>query len=476
MDNTKQIHILGIGGCACSAIAEYLAGKGAVVTGSEMKPRTDLGYLESAGIKIDYQHDGGNVTKYGTPDVLLYSPAIKALNPNNPELLEANRLSIPSMSWEEFIGEYLVNEGRSGVTVSGSEGKGTTAGILTSILKGTDYDPLSILGAQMINEGESDSNIYVGNGSTYILEGDEYNRNFHSYHPDINVMINFAFEHPETYRDFDDYKKSFAHFFAGMRGKKKLIFQATDNTVAFAREYNLTNITWFGFEKDLNRLEVTGDIFTIKDHRLTSEGNYFTISGMGCSQEYFIPALPGYICLNATGAILAAMELGLDTVTIAKNITRFKGMKRRFEVYRGDNEQVVITDYGHSPESISHIIGEIKAIYPERKLHLVFQPHLYSRTYNFLGDFASTLAKADKISIIDIYPARENTSEWEGKISSLMLTEAVSKQNSDCHYIGNASCVATNLADIDSCDVICFMGAGDMDRYYLPLIKKILKG
>lgn len=472
MKQLKHVHILGIGGCACSAIGEYLCEKGIRVTGSERAKRDDLGYLEKKGIEIFYQHAAENLND--TPQLLLYSPAVKALAPNNPEFVEAEKRGVPQESWETFIGKYLLEEGRTGITVSGSEGKGTTAGILTAILQETKWDPLSILGAQM-KMPSGNSNIFMGKGCTYILEGDEYNRNFHNYHPEINVMINFAFEHPETYRDFDDYKASFAHFFKGMTGNKKQILHATKNIIEFVQENNFTNITWFGFPEEIEFLKKSNvdmtKVWTITNHKLSPEGNYFTLeTSDNISLPLFVPALPGYLALNATGAVLAALELGMSHADVAKGLKRFTGMKRRFDVC--GQKPVFITDYGHSPESIRHIVGEIRNIFPDRKLHLVFQPHLFSRTYNFLDDFAQSLAAADKISLIDIYPAREKKEDWEDRVSSEILAKKATALNPNTEYCGSPQTITENLKDkIDINDVVCLMGAGDMDRYYEKLIK-----
>ncbi|HQJ07324.1 MAG TPA: Mur ligase domain-containing protein, partial [Spirochaetota bacterium] len=184
----RKVHIVGIGGCASSAVAEYLVRRNIVVTGSEKKERGGLEKLEALGVKIFYGHNKKNVLEYGErPDIVLYSPAVTSLDPNNPELSASRENKIQLSSWQSFIGKYLSGIGKTGITISGSEGKGTTGGILTAILKDTEFDPLSILGAKIkgIANGE-DSNIYLGNGSTYILEADEYNRNFFNYSPDIN--------------------------------------------------------------------------------------------------------------------------------------------------------------------------------------------------------------------------------------------------------------------------------------------------
>jgi UDP-N-acetylmuramate--alanine ligase len=471
LNKIKKIHIIGIGGCAASAIAEFLNKNNITVTGSEIKRRDGLEYLENKNIKVAYEHNKKNLHLGGIiPDIVLYSPAVISLNPNNPELIESKRLGIKTISWEEFIGEYLNALGSTGITVSGSEGKGTTAGILTMILKGTELDPLAILGAKIKNvDNGIDSNIYMGKAKTYILEGDEYNRNFFNYHPTINITVNFQFEHPETYKDFNDYKNAFNKFFSGMKASKTLIFKNTKNLIDFAKEYNLDKthkIIWYG-DSDL---KIDDCHYLITNQSVSIKGVSFKLKTNNGEFEFVIPSLPGYLVYNAAGAVIAAIELGLPVKTIQQNIQRFKGMVRRFDIYKTKNNGIIITDYGHSPESIRTIVGEIRNIFKDKKLHLVFQPHLFSRTYNFFNEFIEELGKADRISLIDIYPAREKIEDWDKKINSFMIYENLKKNGCNVFYAGKSSNIPESLKDkINDNEITCFIGAGDMDIYY-PVI------
>ncbi|MCG8572507.1 MAG: Mur ligase domain-containing protein [Spirochaetes bacterium] len=472
----KKVHIIGIGGCAASAIAEYLIKQQILVTGSEQKHRSDLTYLEKMGITVFYQHDQNQVSVNGQPDLVLYSPAIMALSPNNPEILAAKALNIPLMSWQAFIGDYFNALGSRGITVTGSEGKGTTAGILTMILKGTHLDPLAILGARLKNvQKDLHSNIYAGNGKTYILEGDEFNRNFHNYHPSINVMINFSYEHPETYPDFGAYQQAFYEFFKGMQKSSLLILRAQTNTIDFVEKYQLAQshrIIWFGKQKDMNQFDLREGCIIV-NHHLDEKGNTFELHYQGKKYHFFIPALPGYLVYNATGAILAALEAGLPIDQIQLNIQRFSGMVRRFDLFKTSGKGIFITDYGHSPHSISHIIKEIKTIFPSQKLHLIFQPHLFSRTFNFFNEFVASLSTADRTSIVDIYPAREDPQQWENKIHSKQLTQALHRKGCKSYYVGPVYDIQNALAGkISEDEITCFIGAGDMDQYFNEIFQQ----
>lgn len=475
--NLQKVHIIGIGGCASSAISEYLRKRGIIVSGSERKKRDDLKYLENLNIRIEYSHKKENLSIDNIlPDIVLYSPAVTSLDPFNPEILEANNKNIPLMSWQQFIGDYLSSLEYKGITVSGSEGKGTTAGILTMILKDTEFDPLSILGAKLKNIENKDSNIYIGNGTTFILEGDEFNRNFYNYHPSINITINFQFEHPETYKDFEDYKKAFYTFFSQMNQPKILILKATDNLKNFISQYNLDTthkIIWFGAEDDIKNVR-DSDKAIIKNRTISIKGISFTLVYKDQEYDFNLNFLPGYIIDNATGAILAAFELGLDFKTIKNNINRFKGMVRRFELFKTKNNGIIITDYGHSPESINNIIKEIRNIFPNRKVHTIFQPHLFSRTHKFFDEFIDALRKSDKISLIEIYGAREKEEDWIDKVSSYKMYDTLKKIGASVYYAGRSNEIYNNIIDkINKDEVTSFIGAGDMDLYYDRILKEL---
>ncbi len=479
IDNIKSVHIIGIGGCAASGIAEFLNKKGIRVSGSEQKERKDLQYLIDKGVQIAFRHDKKNLLLNSNyPDTVLYSPAIISLNPHNPEILEAKDKNIPLMSWQEFLGTYLQSVGSIGILASGSEGKGTTCGILSSILIGTKLDPLAIFGAKLKDKRlGAPTNLYIGVGESYILEGDEYNRNFQNYHPEVNITVNFQYEHPETYKNFDEYKEAFYKYFKGMVGRKLLIFRATDSLIQFTKEYNLDSsheVIFFGNEKMLKNVDSKYERYLIKDERTDLTGDHWSITGNGIDEKFFIPSLPAYLIQNGSGAVIAALKLGIRADIIRENLKSFSGMVRRFSLYRTKNGGIIITDYGHSPESLNHIITEIRTLFPNKKLHMIFQPHLFSRTYNFFNEFVDALARADKTTLIEVYPARENRADWIDRVSSYMIHERLCCLEKISFYGGEAKDIVNNIYDnIDEKDINCFIGAGDMDFYYGELFKKL---
>ena len=476
-NNIKSVHIIGIGGCACSGLAEFLNNKKFIVSGSEQKIRKDLDYLINSHIKISFNHDKNNLLLNSSyPSIVLYSPAVASLNPNNPELLEAKNKNIPLMSWQTFLGEYLKSIGSIGILASGSEGKGTTCGILSSILIGTYLDPLSIFGAKLKDKRiNNPTNLYIGNGKSYILEGDEYNKNFQNYHPEINITINFQYEHPETYKDFNDYKEAFYEYFLGMVGRKLLIFRATDSLIQFTKDYNLKSsheIVFFGDENMLKKVDKSYEKYLIKDMNTDLNGSQWKIVGENLNEDFFINSLPAYLIQNGTGAIISSTKLGIPINTIKDNLKNFLGMIRRFSIYKTKNGGVIITDYGHSPESLNHIIEEIRTLFPNKRLHIIFQPHLFSRTYNFFDEFIYALSKADKTTLIEVYPARENRQDWIEKVSSYKIYEKLKNLGKISYYGGEAKDIINIYDKIDENDINCFIGAGDMDFYYQELFDK----
>ena len=151
-------------------------------------------------------------------------------------------------------------------------------------------------------------------------------------------------------------------------------------------------------------------------------------------------------------------------------------MVRRFDVNNMAKGGVIITDYGHSPESVNHIIKELRNIYKGKKIHIIFQPHLFSRTDKFFTQFVEALRKSDKISLVDIYPAREKPEDWINKISSLTVYEELKKKGCSVYYAGKSCDIYKTLSGkIDPLEVTCFLGAGDMDLYYNDLIRENVK-
>lgn len=478
-DELKKVHVVGIGGSAVSAVAEILLKNGVRVTGSDMAQSATTRYLSSIGIKIFDNQCKENLMFDGSlPDLVLISPALLFLDPNNTEIVEAKKNNILVITWQEFLGDYLNSINKKGLLVSGSEGKGTTCGILTWILKGTEFDPLAILGAKLknINEVGENSNIYRGNGSTYILEADEFNKNFHNYHPEIGMMVNFQYEHPEFYKNWNEYKKSFFDFFKNMVGTKTLIFRATQNMIDFVDEYELTKthkVIWYKNIDDDVKKECDYLISKVKATN-NQKGVSFMLETPKGSCSFVINALPLYLANNGTAAIICALELGLSLEEVWTNIQRFTGLERRFDMFTFGKDGVIFTDYGHSPSSIRQVVKEIRNLFPNKKIHLVFQPHLFSRTYNFLDEFLVEYSKVDKVSLVDIYPAREKKEDWEDKISSKMLEEKLRKAGIDATYIGESKDVDKSLdGKVIDGEVTLFMGAGDMDKSYVKLLEKI---
>ena len=192
------------------------------------------------------------------------------------------------------------------------------------------------------------------------------------------------------------------------------------------------------------------------------------------SCAFILNALPLYLANNGTAAIICALELGLSLEEVWKNVQRFSGLERRFDMFTFGKDGIIFTDYGHSPSSIRQVVKEVRGLFPEKKIHLVFQPHLFSRTYNFLDEFLVEYSKVDKISLVDIYPAREKKEDWEDKVSSKMLEEKLKALGLDANYIGASKDVAESLdGKVLDGEVTLFMGAGDMDKSYVKLLKKL---
>ena len=518
LQQLQKVHIIGIGGCASSAVAQFLTIQGIKVTGSDLFEKQEIQKLRSKGITVNVPHNAGNLKN---PDLVLYSPAIVYADRKNPELQKAEELKIPAMSWEEFIGHYFQSKNMQGIIACGSEGKGSVCGILTCLLQGTDFDPMAILGADfksqpagdrhlpLLTQKEQTRNYYLGKSQTFILEGDEYNRNFHHYQARYAIFTNIEYEHPETYASYKEYKDAFFEFIKQMQKPGELIFRATKNNLQFVLEYELKNpITFYGNISELrlfteyNELKYCHDYYLIDNVKVNPTGTGWDLYNLEKSENtldtlsqttqeqclslyknqqphtYFIPILPAYNAHNATAAIIMAIKLRLPNHIIKKNLGCFRGMVRRFDVHPTEKGGVVITDYGHSPRAVQTVLTETKKIWPQKKLHILFQPHMYSRTLEFLDEFAACMDQADVIILTDIYPSREHGTDKKNLVhtrdlyNKMQQREIIKNKKKSLIYLENKknNILDYALEQFNSSEILILQGAGDMNQFFSRII------
>ena len=398
-----RVHFLGIGGSGASAAASIAQAQGFEVSGCDLEPNNEF----TEKFRKEQLLKGHDPKHLENIDILAVTPAIFSLDPNNPELLETNKLGIPILTWQQFLGEYLAKD-KFVIAVCGTHGKTTTTAMIAQMLEDANLDPTVELGA-IIPRWKT--NWRAGKGKYFVIEADEFNDNYLHFKPNITVVTNIEMDHPEYFKDFAAVKKSFAKF---KNQSKKVIDKPNPKLINFA-------------------LQVPGD---------------FNI-------------------LNASLAYQAGLLLTINPQTIKSSLQNYTGVGRRFE-YLGDfHGAQVFSDFGHHPTEIKVTLEATRQKFPKQRIILIYQPHMFSRTKALFDDFVKVFKKipVDKIIITDIYPSREVDL---GLVNSQELVEAVGYNT--LVYHSKNQLLPMLKKHIQNNDIVFFMGAGDIDKVARELL------
>ncbi|TDO23094.1 UDP-N-acetylmuramate--L-alanine ligase [Pedobacter duraquae] len=438
----NRIYFVGIGGIGMSALARYFAKRGAVVCGYD-KTRTDLTIaLEREGILISYMDDDATLPVCfldKNPDTLVvYTPAI----PKNSTILnyfQQNGFALKKRS--EVLG--IISKGQFCIAVAGTHGKTTTSSIIAHILTDTGYGCTAFLGGIATNYG---SNFLLSDKPVVVVEADEYDRSFLTLHPDLAVITSMDADHLDIYGDSMQLQESF-RLFAGQLKPGGTLFLRSGLPISEGVNYSLD--PWADI-KGLNIRIVDGCFeFDYVSEEVTIEGIRLMLPGRHNIE-------------NAVAAIGIALKLGIEPEAIRSALASFKGVKRRFEIQVNTKDHVYIDDYAHHPEELRACFAAVRELYPERKLTVVFQPHLFSRTKDFAADFAQVLSTVDDLLLLEIYPARELP--IPGIDSAFLLDQITLDSKIVC-----AKGQVVDLIKAKQPELLLTVGAGDIDTLVQPL-------
>ena len=435
------IYMLGIGGIGMSALARYYHSQGYTVAGYDRTPSPLTRQLEDEGMAIHYE-DNPNLLP-ALIDMVVYTPAVPK-DLKEFETLRQNNIKI--MKRSEALG--LVSEQHFTLAIAGTHGKTTTTAMVAHILHACGKDTTAFIGGIANN---FNSNLLLGKGkdSIMVVEADEFDRSFLHLRPEVSIINSIDADHLDIYGDRQHIVASFndfAHLTHDLVIVKEGLDVAVDNSVRFG----------FGAACDY-RAEVVKSDKGITD---------FVIHGEGQKTEVRLPMAGNHNVLNATAAFIAARQTGLSPETIAKALSTFKGVKRRFDIRVNNEKHCYIDDYAHHPEEIRSCLTAVRGAFPEKRITLVFQPHLFSRTRDFMDEFAAVLAMADELILLDIYPAREKP--IEGITSAALLNKVQMTDKKIC-----AKSKLISLIDSEKPELLITMGAGDIDRFVEPLEEMI---
>ena len=398
------IYMLGIGGIGMSALARYYKSMGYAIAGYDRTKSRLTFQLEKEGMAIHYEDRPELLPE--SIDMVIYTPAV----PHDLKEFEALRQrELPILKRSEALGK--ISKDHFTIAVSGTHGKTTTTAMIAHILNHSRLNTTAFIGGIAKN---FDSNLLLGKpkDSILVVEADEFDRSFLQLHPDVSIIGSIDADHLDIYGDKEHLIESFNDF-----------------------------------------------------AKLTKRN---VIVGEGQDKFKIIMPLAGiHNVLNATAAFIAARRIGVSRNAIAEALHTFMGVKRRFDVRINTEKYCYIDDYAHHPEEIRSCLQAIRDFYPNRRLTLVFQPHLYSRTRDFMDEFAEVLATADELILLDIYAAREEPIEG---VSSQVLLDKI--QMPDKKLVAKTQLI--KLIDNEKPELLVTMGAGDIDRY-VELFEELIK-
>lgn len=445
-DNSKKIHMIGIGGVSMSGIADIITSMGFKVTGSDMNKSATTDRLEKQGIKVFIGHSAENVKG---ANIVVYTAAIKQ---DNPEIVEAKRLGLELIERSTFLG-LLTKLYSETISISGTHGKTTTTSMLSQIFIEAEKDPSVQVGADL--KILDDQNYRVGKSDYFIVESCEYVRSFLQFFPKTAVVLNIEADHLDCYKDIDDIKSAFSSFLDIPPEDGLIILNADDkNCLEISKNHKAKVITFA-----VNNASAD---WTAKNVTLNKNGGYSFVATCKNDEVPVTLNVPGHHNVyNALASIAVARYYGISAEKIAQALSDFRGASRRFEYVGTVKGATIYDDYAHHPTEIKATISSAKNM-KYNKLWVIFQPHTYTRTYTLFDEFVKAFEGVDNTIILDIYAAREKDT---GLVSSKQLAEKVNEYSKNCKYIPTLEEAKEYvLNNIQSDDIILTVGAGSITK------------
>ena len=450
----KNIHMIGIGGVSMSGIAEILLNFGFNVTGSDSSASEITEILNKKGIKVIIGHDLDSISK---SDLVVYSAAIKQ---DDPEMLEAKRLGVPTIERADFLGE-LTRCFKDTIAISGTHGKTTTTSMISLCFLQALKDPSIQVGAIL---KQIDGNYKVGNSEHFIIEACEYVESFLKFSPKAEVILNIDNDHLDYFKTFENIKNAFIKYVKLLPDDGLLVINGDDTNCLDLPQYTKAKVLTYGITNK------NTDFFAVNiafDNDGFPEFDVYNKDGFYDRIKLNVPGT--HNVLNCLACIALCNEYGIKKEDIKSALLAFTGAHRRFEFKGKVNGASIYDDYGHHP---TEIVATAKSLMNKKynESWVIFQPHTYSRTKNLLDDFAKALLNFDNIIILDIYAAREKNTY---NISSKDLADKIISLGKDAKYIPDFyECVSYIKENVKENDIIMTLGAGTVTQIGPMLLNK----
>ncbi len=424
METGKRVHFMGIGGAGVSAVAAFAKAAGFKISGCDLDLESQfLKQLSYDNVEIFSNHDEKHLE---SADILVVSPAIESLDSNNKELLAAKEKNLPVLLGEEFLSQYMIADKKI-IAITGTHGKSTTTAMVGKILEDSGFDPSVFVGAVVLDWRK---NYRIGHGDYFVLEADEYQEKFLLYHPFVSVVTAIEMDHPEYFSNEEAVKSAFQKFISQTDEEGTIVLgENVDLEVGKIRKKTV--------EKQKINLKLIGEL----------------------NQT------------NASVAATVASVLGVEDAKIKESLSRFGGISRRFELKGEEKGVKVFDDYGHHPTAIKATIEAAEKEFQGKRIWLVYQPHMFSRTKYLFDDFVKVFSSLNihEIILVDIFAARQENKE---NISSRDIVDAVKRES--VKYIPRFEESAEYLnTSTQANDIVIVMGAGDIYKLSSIFLEKL---
>ncbi|WP_129305944.1 UDP-N-acetylmuramate--L-alanine ligase [Streptomyces sp. L2] len=437
-------HFIGIGGAGMSGIAKILAQRGAKVAGSDAKDSATAEALRTLGVTVHIGHAAGHLADDAS--CVVVSSAIRA---DNPELVRAAELGIPVVHRADALAALMT--GLRPIAVAGTHGKTTTTSMLAVSLTELGREPSYAIGGDLDAPG---SNALHGAGDIFVAEADESDRSFHTYDPEVAIVLNVELDHHANYASMDEIYESFETFAGKIVPGGTLVISADhEGARELTRRLSGTVRTvTYGEAEDAD----------VRVLAIVPEGLRSRVTVVLDGQELtFGVSVPGrHYALNAVAALTAGAALGIPAAELAPALAAYTGVKRRLQL-KGEAAGVQVVDsYAHHPTEMTADLEAMRAAAGDARILVVFQPHLFSRTQELGTEMGQSLALADASAVLDIYPAREDPIPG---VTSELIVDAARAAGADVTPVHDKAAVPGLIAGMAKAgDLVLTMGAGDV--------------
>lgn len=447
-NDIHTVYFIGIGGIGMSAIARFFKSQGKRVMGYDKTQTVLTQNLQKEGIDVHFQDLGQVILSELDRDdtLVVYTPAIPK---EHAELNALFNAGFNVIKRAKALG--VISQEKETYAVAGTHGKTTTSSIMAHVLYETKESCNAFIGGITTNYK---SNCLINeNSNKVVVEADEFDRSFMQLVPNYSIMTSMDADHLDIYGEATEMKRSFIQFLE-LTSPSGIVLSQADLDLSSYR--GKSQLLTYGFNP---LADWRGENLRYIDGQL-----FFDIVNEDSNYEAVQFGLPGkHNAENALAVFGLLMEVGVSEKEIRSSFISYKGVKRRFEYHIRRDDLIVIDDYAHHPQEITAFLSSVREIYPSKKITAIFQPHLFSRTKDFMAEFSEALALSDKLYLLDIYPARELPIEG---VTSQALLDIIKM---DDKKMSTKASIVEDLAK-ENHEVIVIIGAGDIDTCIKPIV------